>query len=123
MKSPPTPAELKKKVGEEVNLEGWVHDVRVLGGISFVLVRNSRGIVQVAAPRKAVKEDLFKLISTLRQEDVVRVNFRAYPFEIYTDSGVTKALSVILATGANPRRLNLQSEMKLMGRGVSNCAV
>ena len=30
---------------------------------------------------------------------------------------------MILATGANPRRLNLQSEMKLMGKGVSNCAV
>jgi thioredoxin reductase (NADPH) len=54
---------------------------------------------------------------------VVRVNFRTYPFEVYTDSGVTKALAVILATGANPRRLNLPSEMRLMGKGVSNCAV
>jgi thioredoxin reductase (NADPH) len=51
------------------------------------------------------------------------VNFRTYPFEIYTTSGLTKALSVIIATGANPRRLNLQSEMRLMGKGVSNCAV
>ena len=51
------------------------------------------------------------------------MNFRTYPFEVHADSGVTKALAVILAMGANPRRLNLSSEMRLMGKGVSNCAV
>jgi thioredoxin reductase (NADPH) len=70
-----------------------------------------------------MKSQAERLGARLIQEDVVRVNFRTYPFEIYTDSGVTHALAVILATGANPRRLNLRSEMKLMGKGVSNCAV
>ena len=70
-----------------------------------------------------MKSQAERLGARLVQEDVVRVNFKKYPFEIYTDSGATRALAVILATGANPRRLNLQSEMKLMGRGVSNCAV
>ncbi len=70
-----------------------------------------------------MKSQAERLGARLVQEDVVRVNFKAYPFEIFTDSGVTKALAVIIATGANPRRLNLQSEMKLMGKGVSNCAV
>ena len=46
-----------------------------------------------------------------------------HPIEDTTPSGTTRALAVIVATGANPRRLNLDSEMKLMGRGVSNCAV
>ncbi len=66
-----SPAELKAKVGKRVELAGWVHDVRVLGGISFVLLRNTKGIVQLAAPKKAVKQELFELISTLRQEDVI----------------------------------------------------
>ena len=57
------------------------------------------------------------------QEDVVKTNFGVYPFEIQTDSGVARTLSVIIATGANPKRLNLESEMRLMGKGVSNCAV
>jgi len=70
-----------------------------------------------------MKSQAERLGARLVQEDVVKVNFKTYPFEIYTDSGVTKALSVILATGANPRRLNLESEMRLMGKGVSNCAV
>ena len=73
MQKPLSPADLKEKVGHEVRLEGWVHDVRVLGGISFVLVRNANGIVQVAAPKKSVPPELFELISTLHQEDVVRV--------------------------------------------------
>jgi len=73
MQKPLSPGDLKEKVGKEVKLEGWVHDVRVLGGISFVLIRNARGIVQVAAPKKAVPPELFGLISSLHQEDVVRV--------------------------------------------------
>ena len=70
-----------------------------------------------------MKSQAERLGARLVQEDVVKVNFKTYPFEVHTDSGATKALSVIIATGANPRRLNLESEMRLMGRGVSNCAV
>ncbi|MDA4126835.1 MAG: thioredoxin-disulfide reductase [Thaumarchaeota archaeon] len=70
-----------------------------------------------------MKSQAERLGARLVQEDVVKVNFKTYPFEVYTDSGVSKALSVIIATGANPRRLNLESELKLMGKGVSNCAV
>jgi len=74
MQKPLSLADLKAKVGQEVTLEGWVHDVRVLGGISFVLVRNARGIVQVAAPKKVVPAELFELISSLHQEDVVKIS-------------------------------------------------
>ena len=70
-----------------------------------------------------MKSQAERLGTRLVQEDVAKVDFRRYPFEIYTGSGVTRALSVIIATGANPRRLNLDSEMRLMGKGVSNCAV
>lgn len=70
-----------------------------------------------------MKAQAERLGARLVQDDVVKVNFRSYPFEIYTSAGATRALSVIIATGANPRRLNLQSEMRLMGKGVSNCAV
>ncbi len=70
-----------------------------------------------------MKTQAERLGARLVQEDVVRVDFQKYPFEVYTDSGVSRALSVIIATGANPKRLNLPSEMRLMGKGVSNCAV
>lgn len=64
-----------------------------------------------------------RLGAELIQDDVIGVDFAKYPFEITTSKGTVKALAVIAATGANPRRLNLESEMRLMGKGVSNCAV
>ncbi|HYB75754.1 MAG TPA: thioredoxin-disulfide reductase [Nitrososphaerales archaeon] len=70
-----------------------------------------------------MKSQAERLGTRLIQDDVLGVNFNLHPLEIRTSSGLVRAHSVIIATGANPRRLNLESEMKLMGRGVSNCAV
>jgi thioredoxin reductase (NADPH) len=59
----------------------------------------------------------------LIQDDVTGVDFRTYPFVVRTPNEERRTMSVIVASGATPRRLNLESEMRLMGRGVSNCAV
>ncbi len=66
-----SPAELKKRLGKKVSIAGWVHDVRVLGGISFIMVRNLSGIIQVTAPKKNVGREVMELITSLHQEDVV----------------------------------------------------
>jgi len=66
-----SPSQLKDKVGSRVLLVGWVHDVRTLGGISFVLLRNAKGIVQIASPKKAVSKAVEDTISSLHQEDVI----------------------------------------------------
>src|SRR5215831_2851848 len=68
-----SPEDLKLRIGKEVDVSGWVHDVRILGGISFVLLRNSKGIVQIAAPKKSVAAGLISQISELHQEDVISV--------------------------------------------------
>jgi thioredoxin reductase (NADPH) len=70
-----------------------------------------------------MKTQAERLGAELVQDDVVSVNFKTYPFEVKTSSRLVRALSVVVATGANPRRLNLESEARLMGKGVSNCAV
>jgi len=70
-----------------------------------------------------MKTQAERLGAELVQDDVIKVDFKKYPFGLQTNGGVVRALSVIIATGANPRRLNLDSEIKLMGKGVSNCAV
>ena len=71
MQHPLSPDDLKARIGKEVHVQGWVHDVRALGGIVFILLRNSRGIVQIVAPKKTVPPDLFAGLADLRQEDVV----------------------------------------------------
>jgi thioredoxin reductase (NADPH) len=70
-----------------------------------------------------MKAQAERLGAELIQDDVVSVNFRTWPFEVNARETKTRSAAVIIATGANPKRLNLESEMKLMGKGVSNCAV
>src|SRR5271155_2234949 len=70
-----------------------------------------------------MKTQAERLGTKLIQDDVTEGDLRSYPFVIKPASEERRALSLIIASGANPRRLNLESEMRLMGRGVSNCAV
>lgn len=42
--------------------------------------------------------------------------------EVITDSGTYKAKAIILATGAENRRLNIPEEVDYIGRGISYCA-
>jgi nondiscriminating aspartyl-tRNA synthetase len=68
----PAPEAIAKRLGEKVSVSGWVHDVRLLGGINFVLLRNSDGIVQVTVPKKAVPKEVMDQVAALHPEDVVR---------------------------------------------------
>jgi thioredoxin reductase (NADPH) len=55
-------------------------------------------------------------------EDVVAVDFSRRPFSVRTEDRAYDAESAIVATGASAKMLGLESEAKLMGRGVSTCA-
>lgn len=56
------------------------------------------------------------------EENVVDANFSQHPFIILTTTQQFYSKSVIIATGAEPKRLGLASEAKLSGRGLSYCA-
>jgi len=55
-------------------------------------------------------------------EDAVSVNFKTKPFKVKTEGKTYESRSVIIATGASPKWLGLESERRLRGRGVSVCA-
>ena len=65
--------ELEKMVGKEVTLSGWVHDVRILGGLNFVLLRDMKGVAQIKIAKGEVEEKLLEVVKKLRQEDVIVV--------------------------------------------------
>lgn len=55
---------------------------------------------------------------------VEKVNFNTWPYQIFTADGVAlNALSVIIATGAQPRLLGVPGEQQYWSHGVSSCAV
>ena len=57
----------------EVTIEGWVQEVRALGGIAFVIIRDRYGVVQVAVPKKKVPAELFAEMTSLSRESVARI--------------------------------------------------
>ena len=69
--------ELVDLIDKEVVLSGWVHDVRILGGINFVLLRDVRGIVQVTAIKANTDKKILDIFSKLHQEDVISVRGKA----------------------------------------------
>jgi thioredoxin reductase (NADPH) len=57
------------------------------------------------------------------QGDVSRVDLKKSPFLLEMEDGTQHAAkALIISTGASAKLLGLESEMKLMGRGVSACA-
>jgi thioredoxin reductase (NADPH) len=58
----------------------------------------------------------------LIQEDVTEIDFTHRPFTMKTDSGEYQARAVIIATGASAKWLDLPSEHRLKGSGVTACA-
>jgi thioredoxin reductase (NADPH) len=55
--------------------------------------------------------------------EIESVDFSKSPLELKTSSGTVRAHSVIIATGASPRMLGLDSEQTYWNRGVHTCAV
>ena len=52
---------------------GWVHEIRDLGGLSFLLIRDRTGIIQVTIPKKKVPAEILDTIRDVSRESVVRV--------------------------------------------------
>ncbi|MFQ5818485.1 MAG: thioredoxin-disulfide reductase [Candidatus Heimdallarchaeota archaeon] len=55
-------------------------------------------------------------------DDVKTVDFSSRPFKMTTSDETYEGKAIIIATGASTRWLGLESEKKLIGRGVSSCA-
>src|SRR5262249_43752150 len=68
------------------------------------------------------REQAVRFGSAIVDVDIERVDFSSRPFRVWARGVEYRGESVIIATGASALWLNLDSEQRLRGRGVSACA-
>ena len=88
-------------------------------------VENYPGFPTISGPELMQKfeEHAEKFGVEIKYEEVVKVETEGKIHKVKTDSGEYETIAVIVATGSQPRKLNVEGEDKFTGRGVSYCAV
>lgn len=101
----------KLTVGGQMALTDWIENYPGLeegiGGFELG-ERMRRGAERFGAQTRFSQVKSLSLSSSIKQAE--------------TDSGTVLGKTLVLATGAEPRRLNLPGEASLLGKGVSYCA-
>lgn len=59
--------DIAKEIGKTITLSGWVHKIRKLGGITFVVIRDRSGLAQAVVEKKEAN----KLLESLSTESVI----------------------------------------------------
>ncbi len=57
----------------QAHIAGWVHEERALGGLTFLLVRDRTGILQVTIPKKKVTPEVLETLKTVSRESVIEI--------------------------------------------------
>lgn len=69
-----------------------------------------------------MKQQAERFGAETKAAEVLSVDLKADPKVVETASGALYGKTVVIATGASPKRLGLPEEEKLIGRGVAYCA-
>ncbi|HZW61048.1 MAG TPA: FAD-dependent oxidoreductase [Candidatus Babeliales bacterium] len=73
---------------------------------------------------KSLREQVQHVGAEFLADTVISVDLTQWPFAIKTaNNRIIHALTVIITTGASPRKLGVPGEQELWGRGVTTCAV
>ncbi|HXE79988.1 MAG TPA: asparagine--tRNA ligase [Vicinamibacterales bacterium] len=65
--------EIARHAGEQVTINGWLHNRRSSGKIHFLQIRDGTGFIQAVMSKAAVGEDVFRLADHLAQETSLSV--------------------------------------------------
>jgi len=71
---------------------------------------------------KKMIEQIRNLNVEIKQEEVIDVEKKGKEFNVVTNKNKYSCEKIILATGMQKRKLNLENEDKLIGHGISYCA-
>ncbi len=89
-------------------------------------VENWPSVKKILGPdlMKNLKEQNKSLGVNFLQDQIANVDFSKWPYELTTNDNVKiNALTVIIATGSSPRKLDIPGEAKYWGKGVTTCAI
>ncbi|NPA23023.1 MAG: aspartate--tRNA(Asn) ligase [Crenarchaeota archaeon] len=89
--------------GQEVTLCGWVWEIRDIGKIKFIVLRDREGFVQVTVKKGVADERSLDLVKKLKKEDVIAVR------GVVRASKIAKAGVEVLA-----KEITLLNEVKMM---------
>lgn len=94
-----------------------------LMGTSYV--ENWPGEISILGPAlmKKMRDHATHFKTRFLSEEVTEVALSTRPFTISTPSKKLTTQSLIIATGANPKKLHVPGESEYWGKGVSTCAV
>ncbi|MBW6518071.1 MAG: aspartate--tRNA(Asn) ligase [ANME-2 cluster archaeon] len=59
--------------GQTVKLAGWVHEIRDLGGIMFLILRDREGMAQLTMFKKTINPQVLEMAKSLSRESVILV--------------------------------------------------
>ncbi|MEM3405441.1 MAG: aspartate--tRNA(Asn) ligase [Candidatus Pacearchaeota archaeon] len=62
---------------KKYKIYGWVHDIRDLGKIKFLILRDITGIIQITAIKGITKDNIFDSIDKVPRESVVSIEGKA----------------------------------------------
>jgi len=109
----------------DVTVAGWVHELRDLGGITFLLLRDRDGIMQITMPKKKAPPELVERVRSISRESVVRVSglvkaepkapqgYEIIPYEVELLSAAESPLPLDV-TGKVPAELDTRLDVRFM---------
>jgi len=59
--------------GRDVQLAGWVHEIRDMGKLKFLILRDRGGLIQVTAKKETTDAKVLEVIDSLSKESVISV--------------------------------------------------
>ncbi len=117
-------AQLPRHVGERVRLLGWVHHIRQLGSISFLLLRDRSGICQAVTSEparfnldKILRESIVEIIGRVKPEPQARQGVELELEELKVI--ITPVAPLPFEINRSRKKLNLKLDMILDHRAFS----
>ncbi len=88
-------------------------------------VENFPGFKSILGPNlmDSMYDQVKSLGCRMIDDNVSKVDLSSYPYKVHVGDREYEAYSIIIATGASAKWLGLENEKKLIGKGVSGCAV